>query len=222
MDVLRSGRKLRCDGRQPQCGTCYERDEACSWDDAPRTRISRFASAKSKARGISPNSFGYSLHGSGNLNSIDPETPSSWEVLRILTKGSRVKDFTGLVDRDERQYIGGGNFGDVYRGVWSSKAAEQGERPEVVVKVLRSMGNANRKKRLKVITSLLSDILYVLNNTVERLRRELRVWQTLDHENIVPFVGMVLISDILPSLVSIWMPKGIHLSFLRRTTSVKN
>jgi hypothetical protein len=34
----------------------------------------------------------------------------------------------------------------------------------------------------------------------------------LDHQNIVPFVGVILKSGRLPSIVSVWMPKGPSIS----------
>lgn len=93
-----------------------------------------------------------------------------------------MKDLTGLVTRDEGQYIGGGAFGDVYRGVWNVKAngaegasdelaQDEEGRPEVVVKVLRSTGSIDPKsltKRLKVSTSpalCLSLVIYSLHFT---------------------------------------------------------
>lgn len=45
--------------------------------------------------------------------------------------------------------------------------------------------------------------------TAQELRRELTVWQKLEHDNIVPFVGIALISELLPSIVSAWMPQGL-------------
>lgn len=68
-----------------------------------------------------------------------------------------LKDLTGIVDRDEQRWIGGGAFGDVYRGIWRANRPE-GEQVEVVVKVLRSTGaieqNEAGVKRMKVSETL--------------------------------------------------------------------
>jgi hypothetical protein len=55
------------------------------------------------------------------------------------------EDLTGILDRDEQQYIGGGAFGDVYKGTWKltwrtnkMKKRIAAKYPDVVVKVLRS------------------------------------------------------------------------------------
>ena len=64
-----------------------------------------------------------------------------------------LKDLSGLVDRDELQWIGGGSFGDVYRGKWIDKPKVGEEKPDVVVKVLRSTGSIDTRtfgKDLKV------------------------------------------------------------------------
>jgi hypothetical protein len=63
-----------------------------------------------------------------------------------------VRDLTGLIDRDECQWIGGGGFGDVYRGVWKNRPLDV-VHEDVVIKVIRSTGTIDLKttdKRLKV------------------------------------------------------------------------
>jgi hypothetical protein len=65
---------------------------------------------------------------------------------------SKVRDLTGLIDRDESQWIGGGSFGDVYRGVWKDRPVDVAHE-DVVIKVIRSMGTVAPRtldKRLKV------------------------------------------------------------------------
>jgi hypothetical protein len=78
---------------------------------------------------------------------------SGQEAMEILT-GSRkkIRDLTSIVDQDEHRYIGGGMFGDVYRGIWKDGGKEE-RYPEIVVKVLRSTGSVDSKlltKRFKV------------------------------------------------------------------------
>jgi len=79
------------------------------------------------------------------------------ETIEGLSKSCGIlNDLTGIVDRDEHQYIGGGTFGDVYKGIWRSKPAGR-EHPEVAVKVLRLMGSVKRNgaaKCLKVPSEL--------------------------------------------------------------------
>jgi hypothetical protein len=78
------------------------------------------------------------------------------ETIKILFrngKGKGIKDLTGVVEKDEHYYIGGGSFGDVYRGIWKEDADTR-NRPDIVVKVLRSIGSPDIKtleKRLKVL-----------------------------------------------------------------------
>lgn len=81
------------------------------------------------------------------------EICSAQEVVKVLTeKKATLLNLTGIVDRDERQYLGGGSFGDVYKGIWKGNLPGSNH-PDVVVKVLRWMGTADPKtlqKRLKV------------------------------------------------------------------------
>jgi len=69
----------------------------------------------------------------------------------------------------------------------------------VAVKVLRSTGIAKRDQ---------------LTKRVKEIKRELAVWQSLEHENIVPFIGIAIISGCLLSVVSGWMPQGTLRAFL--------
>jgi hypothetical protein len=67
----------------------------------------------------------------------------------INTSVEPLKDLTGHVDRDELQFIGGGTFGDVYRGKWTDAAEKSQSEIEIVVKVLRSTGAADSKSFVK-------------------------------------------------------------------------
>ena len=78
------------------------------------------------------------------------------EVMEALCRiGEGFKNLTGVVDRDEHHYIGGGTFGDVYKGIWLDDSVETAY-PEIAVKVLRSTGTIEPDalaKRLKVCSS---------------------------------------------------------------------
>ena len=85
---------------------------------------------------------------------LTSQTNSSVKVTieSLLGDGSKLTDLTGIVERDEVQYIGGGNFGDVYKGIWKHEVPDF-NRPEIVIKVLRTAGKCDPKvlaKQLKV------------------------------------------------------------------------
>jgi hypothetical protein len=88
--------------------------------------------------------------GKSNENSrLETSGPKVTSKLGIIG----IKDLTRLVDRDELQYIGGGTFGDVYRGRWVNGKKEDGKNPDIVIKVLRSTGSVESSafgKDLKV------------------------------------------------------------------------
>jgi hypothetical protein len=54
------------------------------------------------------------------------------------------------VERYEYHYLGSGTFGDVYKGVWKEDA-DAGKRPDIVVKVLRSLGSPDTEKLKKTL-----------------------------------------------------------------------
>src|ERR1700759_1145433 len=102
----------------------------------------------------------------------DPAPPhdSGGNIPQVSRQGSfwadddsNLWDLTGIVDRDEHQWIGGGAFGDVYRGIWRAEL-EDVPRMEIVVKVLRCAGAIERdtmSRRMKVgfylVISLISN-----------------------------------------------------------------
>jgi hypothetical protein len=69
---------------------------------------------------------------------------------------SKLKDLTGIVGRDEHQFLGGGGSGDVYKGIWKDETYKS-KHNSVVVKVLRSTESLGPKvltKRIKVCFSV--------------------------------------------------------------------
>ncbi|KIJ12385.1 hypothetical protein PAXINDRAFT_101209 [Paxillus involutus ATCC 200175] len=105
-----------------------------------------------------------------------------------------VPDLTGSVIKLDDQYSEGGSFGDVYRCKYLSNSGTK----EVAVKAFRFEFTVNEHD----------------GNGSDRssrmIRRELGIWRRLDHENIVPFLGIVYGFGRLrtASLVSLWMPHG--------------
>jgi hypothetical protein len=79
------------------------------------------------------------------MTSLIATSNATKDVIKILINNdSNLKDLTSIVERDEHQYVGGGSFGDVYRGIWKvASIAEQ--QPDVVVKVLRVTGSIDNK-----------------------------------------------------------------------------
>jgi len=97
-----------------------------------------------------------------------------------------VADLTGQIARnDSNRYAAAqGGFADIYRGVWKSQ--------EVAIKVLRfSINDEDAQVKWN-----------------KRLRRELLIWQQLDHPNILPLFGIT--SDFGPfaGMVGPWMANG--------------
>lgn len=82
---------------------------------------------------------------------IKNKLPDSWVMKILIDRKSKLRDLTGEVDRDEQQYIGGGTFGDVYRGVWMKESLGERKHSEVVVKVLRSTGHVDPKTLAKTL-----------------------------------------------------------------------
>jgi len=84
-----------------------------------------------------------------------------------------------------------GGYADIYRGRW-----EHGGSPrEVAIKSLQVQKNTKQK-------------------LIKRLYRELRLWHSLNHENILPLLGIFTGLGDVPALVSPWCQKGDICSYI--------
>ncbi|KAJ7232272.1 kinase-like domain-containing protein, partial [Mycena rebaudengoi] len=89
------------------------------------------------------------------------------------------------VDREEK--IGSGGFGDVYRGIW--------HKTQVALKIIRTGGG--------------------VTPTSQAVLRETKLWLTLRHPNILPFLGANHL-DSEPFIVMPYMPHGNAREFLQK------
>jgi len=82
-----------------------------------------------------------------------------------------------------------GGYADVYRGVWKAGSAEK----KVAIKALRLYHLHDEEQKKKII---------------KRLKRELRIWQRCEHDNILPLYGVTSHYGSLYSMVCPWMEHG--------------
>lgn len=61
----------------------------------------------------------------------------------LSSKLNHLRNLTGVIDQDEDNYVGGGTFGDVYRGKW--KVSDESYHPDVAIKVFRLTGSPDPK-----------------------------------------------------------------------------
>ncbi|KAF8324079.1 kinase-like protein [Clavulina sp. PMI_390] len=64
------------------------------------------------------------------------------------------------------------------------------------------------RNQLVAIKELQSERTQSSEKILERIGRERRIWDQLNHKNIVPFIGLSGLQGQNPKLVSQWMPKG--------------
>ncbi|KAG8939726.1 hypothetical protein FRC03_006095, partial [Tulasnella sp. 419] len=98
-------------------------------------------------------------------------------------------DLTGKIEITKQTAAWGG-FSDVSRGILHSEKGDI----EVAIKALRIRAN-----NTETMTQASSE-----DRLLKRFYREIRVWQTLDHPNVVPLLGFTMQPDAIPTLISPW------------------
>ncbi|KAG8899006.1 hypothetical protein FRB99_006973, partial [Tulasnella sp. 403] len=131
----------------------------------------------------------WSLPTASNVSSIHLDSMEK-ELADILTPLEKYRINPGWFEIPKvASTIGSGGFGVVHRAIMRPNWRRRGV--DVAVKKLRSMGG--RDKCLRMVTALI---------------REVAVWATLSHPNIIPFIGFYL----SPRLQEAWLvaPLMIH------------
>ncbi|KIK77318.1 hypothetical protein PAXRUDRAFT_835029 [Paxillus rubicundulus Ve08.2h10] len=115
-----------------------------------------------------------------------------------LVEGRKVRyrDLTAVVKRKTEYPIGNGGFGDI----WECDLMIGGKLRMVAVKSLRPQRTDAQH----------------LAAQEKKLGRELRVWDKLQHENVVELLGIVHGFGVLPSMVSPWFSNGSLSSYLSK------
>ncbi|KAF9244248.1 kinase-like domain-containing protein [Melanogaster broomeanus] len=106
-----------------------------------------------------------------------------------------VNDLTNDIVREGQHAIAGGSYGDIYKG-----------------KLCLSDGTyiGIAMKAIKMYTVHDPDI----PRKMKRLRREIKVWVDLDHDNVLPLFGISMGFGQFPAMICPWLENGPLTSFL--------
>ncbi|KAF9238962.1 kinase-like domain-containing protein [Melanogaster broomeanus] len=112
------------------------------------------------------------------------------------SRSNFASDLTDYVKREGNDPIASGGYGDVYRGTFRV----QGRSIDVAVKAIR--------------TYTADDEDYPGKKKI--LRREIKVWLSLNHVNVVPLFGTTMDFGRFPAMVCPWLENGQLSSYLER------
>ncbi|KIM74459.1 hypothetical protein PILCRDRAFT_14367 [Piloderma croceum F 1598] len=93
-------------------------------------------------------------------------------IIGMGVRKSLYTDLSNQVKQTENQYFAAGAFSEIYRGEWTNPST--GKIVRVAIKVLRGIDSDPK----------------ILEHTIKRLNRETRIWHSLSHKNVVPFLGL--------------------------------
>ncbi|KAF8339779.1 kinase-like domain-containing protein [Cantharellus anzutake] len=119
---------------------------------------------------------------------------------------STIQDVQNLSDQfGAKTLVARGGYSEVYRAEWVRSGAQLASM-NVCYKVLRPP-----------ISNMLSDVEQI-EKTMKHLTREMKIWKSLDHGNIVEFIGFAIERrDGVPeaALVSEWCSNGNLVQYLQ-------
>ena len=122
-------------------------------------------------------------------------------LVDVSRRASRLDiNLDDLIDRDENHPPFRGGFANVYRGTIRSCGRQ------VAIKAVHT-GLKDDVSGIKVYLQGLCCISYSLT-AVQRALKEVQVWSKLQHENILPLLGITTDFDFTVSIVSPWMQAG--------------
>ncbi|KIJ07581.1 hypothetical protein PAXINDRAFT_19238 [Paxillus involutus ATCC 200175] len=156
------------------------------------TDVSTFLVATSTQIGSTFQNYDYA-HSTALEN---PTQDDVWNLVDIRREFP--SDLTGYVRREDEHPVASGSYGDVYRATFRVRRRSL----DVAVKAIRTYsvddGDCAQKKK--------------------RFRREIRVWLTLHHINVLPLFGTTMGFGRFPAMVSPWLENGPLTTYLERRT----
>ncbi|KZS95811.1 kinase-like protein [Sistotremastrum niveocremeum HHB9708] len=122
--------------------------------------------------------------------------PPALQGYQLGRNPKALHDLTGHIIRRGDRPLASGGFADVWTGIWTDK-----DRPrKVAIKVIRPTS----AQLPNTETDLIS----------RRLRREIKVWQSLVHPNVVELLGICNGFGDFPAMVSLWYENGNIVSYI--------
>ncbi|KAF8129313.1 kinase-like domain-containing protein [Boletus edulis] len=129
-----------------------------------------------------------------------PQTRAGRVSLPVATdtsdSGWSSNDLTNLVTRESHDPVASGGFADIYRGMLQQ---DNGQFIKVAIKAIKTYldedDNLSKKQR--------------------RLRREIKVWLDLSHDNILPLLGTTMGFGRFPAMVCPWVENGTLTVYLK-------
>jgi serine/threonine protein kinase len=169
---------------------------------------------------------------------MDPTDGSDSSVSLLPDQNTfQLPDFTGKIQKEGEYPVGQGGFADVWKGVlhlpsgehkvlenllWKMLLKMELIISQVAVKVLRIYEAQPEQKNSKVTISWYSNLLHLLSCCCghQRVRREIAIWQGLNHANVLPLLGVTSSFGPYLSLVSPWLGNGSLMHYLDKNSDV--
>jgi serine/threonine protein kinase len=136
----------------------------------------------------------------------DPSLVMSDKASHILNQHSHLNltDVIEFVDYDIR---GCGGYSDVYYGLLATC------NKYVAIKRLRA--HVQREMELSKVCNTLAHYLEACSHIAQNIARELQIWASLTHPNVLPLLGYISSQGATFAFISEWMENGTVRDFLK-------
>ncbi|KAK2467270.1 hypothetical protein APHAL10511_000819 [Amanita phalloides] len=134
----------------------------------------------------------------------EDKRPSYWLPIDSIDEETQAGDLTNQIKVPSMQPVALGGFSDIFKGDWRHRVSVDNELCDGTIVVALKLLRAFTRRKVDLVRAK------------KHLRKEVRVWNRLQHKNIARFYGVSFQFDGRPAIVMQWYKNGTAPQYLER------